>query len=200
LTLHILCIHKEFATFIDTSFPADAGVEYAKDYTSGPTLARPWMMNWDEMAGNKGLVLKDAQKSLLTLILCQGFRANPDRFVGVEKIYVGPPVQEVFDMPQTYATIGHPMNAFESHCTKGWTRMTTLMFLLHAVKSLDLLEEIQSNVVVFNSFASMRLERVAQHRRESGCDDGVGIHPIETERFQSPPPYTQDGKVGCQHG
>lgn len=149
-------LKSEFASYIDESFPPEDGISYATDYHVGPVYGRPWMMNWHEMAGNKGLVLKDCQKSLLTLILALGFRSDPDKYVGVEKLYWGPPVPELFEHPQSYPALhADLLPIFQAHSTKGWTRSITLMFALHAIHKLDLLESVRANTAIFNSFRTL---------------------------------------------
>jgi hypothetical protein len=149
-------LKSEFASWIDESFPPEDGIAYATDYNVGPVHGRPWMVNWHEMAGNKGLVLKDCQKSLLTLILALGFRSDPDKYVGVEKLYWGPPVPEVFEHPQSYPVLHAGLvPTFQAHSTKGWTRSITLLFALHAIQKLDLLDSVRNNPMIFNTFRTL---------------------------------------------
>ena len=43
----------DFATRIDTSFPAEPGVEYLAGFSAGPCKGRLWILSWDVKAGNK---------------------------------------------------------------------------------------------------------------------------------------------------
>ena len=131
---------KAFAEAIDTNFPGDPDVMHLKNYTPGAKFVRPWQVCWDELAGNRGLVLLENQRNLLILMIAKGFMSNADVHVGAEKVAFGPPVASLLG-ETPYVIIKTSMcPAFDAFVTKGWTCSISLLFLLHVALHLGLVD------------------------------------------------------------
>ena len=77
----------EFSKWIDRTFPSDAAPEaYIKDFTVGAKIARSWMLSWDPLSGNSGVVSHDQMLKLIGLVTMNGFQSNADEHIGIDKL------------------------------------------------------------------------------------------------------------------
>ena len=147
---------RAFAEAIDTNFPGDPDVMHLKNYTPGAKFVRPWQVCWDELAGNRGLVLLENQRNLLILMIAKGFMSNADVHVGAEKVAFGPPIASLVGERSPVVIRRSLSPAFEAFCTKGWTRCTTLLFLCHSTIHLGLVETMaQHDPTIFKSYGTI---------------------------------------------
>ena len=130
---------QHFAELIEQLWPHDHDIQYASDYSPGKKQFRPWMMGFHKMQGNKGFVEYDIMKTMISLIVVQGFRSDGEVLPGVEKLLTGPTNPVFFDKPVEFPPIRKGMlKAFEVGEDQGWTRIQGLLFFAEALLKLDL--------------------------------------------------------------
>lgn len=116
----------ELALHLDQLLPEENNVLYMKDgdWTVGPKCARLYMFGWHVNMGNKGLMVDDYMKNLVSLIMAQGFRTDPC-LPGTEALVVCAPDERLFDDQNLLAINTVKDGLMKSHSVafvKGWAR------------------------------------------------------------------------------
>lgn len=148
----------DFAILIDEFFPPLPGVEYAAHLrTPGPVNLRPWQLGWDVQLGNKGIMVADDARVLVSLIALRGFRTDAERLPGVEKLSVeaASSLHPRFGAADGYSVVPHAnleAGVGSAGYTKGWFRSCCFLFVLATILEEDLIPNVMARPEIAESF------------------------------------------------
>ena len=124
---------KEFSTKLINMFPVPEGEQLSNDFGPGIKNFSLFQVCYHSQAGNKGLVIRDYMKNLVSLVLLQGAKTDASTCAGVEFPVLQPLCHEFFETKwQTEQLQPQGVDTFESQSiafTKGWTRGCAFVFV-----------------------------------------------------------------------
>lgn len=126
---------------LEALFPEAPDVQYAKKLQPGPLLLRPWHLGWWPEMGCKGHLEIETSKCLVVLVAALGFKSNPDRDLGAEKVVVCPSDPHRCSAQPTYAMGKAGLAAGSVALVKGWTRSVALWTFMVSVIDLGITKE-----------------------------------------------------------
>lgn len=123
---------KDFSEELIRNFPVPDEGMLSNDFGVGIKSFHLFQICWHVQAGNKGLVISDFMKNLVSLVLLQGAKTDATMMAGTEFPVLQPLCLEFFDtkwdteplQPQGVACYESQSLAF----TKGWTRGCAFVF------------------------------------------------------------------------
>lgn len=120
---------KEFSAKLAEAFPIPAGEKISKDFSSGVKNFTLWQVCTHVQAGNKGMVISEYMKNLVSLVLLQGCKTDASTTPGVEYPVLQPLCLEYFEEKWEMETLQPGVFACQSvGFTKGWTRGCAFVF------------------------------------------------------------------------
>ena len=120
---------KEFAEKLAEAFPIPAGQKLSNDFTRGVKNFSLWQVCTHVQAGNKGMVISEYMKNLVSLVLIQGCKTDASTTPGVEYPVLQPLCLEYFDQKWDMEELQPGVFACQSlGFTKGWTRGCAFVF------------------------------------------------------------------------
>ena len=75
----------EFCLLLNDNFPPLPGLNYSLAPAVGKVALHPWQLGWTISLGNKGILIADDSKTLVSLIVLQGAYAQ---FCGVRNLMI----------------------------------------------------------------------------------------------------------------
>ena len=140
-------VRTELWMFTENNFPPNAKVRYAHNLEPGTCATlRPWMLPWSVHSGNSGLTEFETQRNLILLILYQGFQTDAEHIGGVTKLLVTKRIDKLFCLPTSEKVADVVPDLLKAHdmtLVKGWRRSVSLNFVIHAIKELNLMDEVK---------------------------------------------------------
>ncbi|CAJ1461739.1 unnamed protein product, partial [Effrenium voratum] len=114
----------------------------------GGVLLRPYHLAFRCDFGFAGTIDPDETELLVSLILSEGFRTNPD-LIGVEKLAVVAPDKALLESPYKplprLPSAGDALPPFSVAFVKGWRRSVCALIVAEGVRTLDLLEAVSDD-------------------------------------------------------
>lgn len=123
---------KDFSEKLAMAFPTPTGQKLSKDFDGGIKNFSLWQVCYHVQAGNKGLVISEYMKNLVSLVLLQGCKTDASTMPGVEYPVTQELCLEYFEEKWELEQL-QPAGADSYPCqsiafTKGWTRGCAFVF------------------------------------------------------------------------
>ena len=135
----------EFAEWLAENIPPEGGVQYATAMENGASvMLRPSMLSHETMHGQKGFLVQDETKHLIALMLTKGCLSDGAKLANVEKLSVEAIRGQKLEHPQDAQWIGMGSISY----IKGWSRAQSLLFILNALKDLNLAGDVPLHIRV----------------------------------------------------
>ncbi|CAJ1371839.1 unnamed protein product [Effrenium voratum] len=158
----------------------------------GGVLLRPYHLAFRCDFGFAGTIDPDETELLVSLILSEGFRTNPD-LIGVEKLAVVAPDKALLESPykplprlpsagQALIDAGDALPPFSVAFVKGWRRSVCALIVAEGVRTLDLLEAVSDDYKASMSTIYGSVGRYGSVRDQVFANRGVTLASSSTRR------------------